>query len=106
MVERNWVTRGQGLCLVSEKCPAISSYTYDKKTRKILLLRAERIHQVNQFCLKLCSFLSKLIQKVGASFWRRGNPKDERNVYQSKEECGHLKGMASFFLKKVLLDLI
>ena len=31
MVERNCVTRGQGLCLVSEKCPAISSYTCHKK---------------------------------------------------------------------------
>ena len=103
MVERNWVTRGQGLCLVSEKCPAISSYTYGKKTRKILLLRAERIHLVNQFCLKLCSFLSKLIQKVGASFWGRGNPKDERNVDQSQEECGHLKEMASSFSEKFFL---
>ena len=65
MVERNCVTRGQGLCLVSEKCPAISSYTCDKKDQR----ERESPHLVHQLGLKLRRFLGELVQKVRACFW-------------------------------------
>ena len=62
-------------------------HLHQENTCKIWLLRAERerIHLVNQLGLELCSFLSELIQKVGASFWRWGDPKNVTSGCQDME---------------------
>ena len=52
-----------------------SPRTPARKTHKKDFCSERRIHLVDQFGLKLCSFLCKLVQKVRACFWRRGNPK-------------------------------
>ena len=52
-----------------------SPRTPARQTHKKDFCSERRIHLVDQFGLKLCSFLCKLVQKVRACFWRRGNPK-------------------------------
>ena len=66
MVERNCVTRGQGLCLVSEKCPAISSYTCDKKD---CLSERERVSTwCTSFVSSCAAFSASLSKKSELAF--------------------------------------